>query len=239
MAVADHVDPLVYSQSIKERFRGIDCILGAGDLDISYYEYILSCLNKPLYFVFGNHNLKNLSFFQPQAEAASSSHWISRETQGFGSICVDGKVIRDKRRKIIIAGLGGSRRYNRGEHQFTEMQMYLRILRMLPHLFFNRLFRGRWVDILLTHAAPSGIHDREDPCHIGFKSFLWFMRRFKPRYLIHGHVHLYDRNAPRTSKYNDTTIINAYNHIVFDLEKGMSESPFINSQLDSIHQVDY
>ncbi len=233
LAVADHVDPLVYSQSIKERFESIDCILGAGDLEISYYEYIVSCLNKPLYFVFGNHNLKTLRFFRPTADAAPSSEWINRETHGFGSICIDGRVVRDKKRKLLLAGLGGCRKYNRGDHQFTEFQMFMRIMRLIPRLGFNRIFRGRWLDILLTHAAPAGIHDREDPCHHGFESFLWFMRWFKPRYLIHGHVHLYDINAPRVSVYNDTTIINAYNHIVFDLEKGMSENPFIESQADS------
>jgi len=233
LAVADHVDPLVYSQSIKDRFEGIDCILGAGDLDISYYEYIVSCLNKPLYFVFGNHNLKSLSFFRIKTDSHPSSDWNINTTQGFGSICVDGKVIRDKKRKIIIAGLGGSRRYNRSEHQFSEFQMFLRIIHMVPRLTFNRVFRGRWVDILLTHAAPLGIHDREDPCHRGFKSFLWFMKRFKPRYLIHGHTHLYDRNAPRTTQYKNTSIINAYNHIVLDLEKGMSDNPFISSQAES------
>ncbi|RKX70825.1 MAG: hypothetical protein DRP60_15395, partial [Spirochaetes bacterium] len=69
LSVADHVDPLVYSQNIKNRFREIDCVLGAGDLDISYYEYIVSCLNKPLYFVFGNHNLKNMNFFRPTPDS--------------------------------------------------------------------------------------------------------------------------------------------------------------------------
>ena len=57
LAAADHVDPRVYSQTVRERFPFVDCIFGAGDLDISYYEYIITCLNKPLYFVFGNHNL--------------------------------------------------------------------------------------------------------------------------------------------------------------------------------------
>ena len=33
------------------------------------------------------------------------------------------------------------------------------------------------------------------------------MRTFKPRYLVHGHVHLYDRNAAREARYRSTTII--------------------------------
>lgn len=233
LSVADHVDPLVYSHNIKNRFGDIDCILGAGDLDISYYEYIISCLNKPLYFVFGNHNLKSLYFFRPTAESYPSMDWQNKAYQGFGSVCVDGTVLRNKKNNLIIAGLGGSRKYNNGQHQFTEFQMYSRILRLVPRLFFNRVFRGRWLDILLTHATPAGIHDRDDPCHLGFRSFLWFMRKFKPKYLIHGHVHLYDINATRATKYGDTMVLNAYDHIVLDLERGMKESPYVVTQAET------
>ena len=44
------------------------------------------------------------------------------------------------------------------------------------------------------------------------------MRTFKPRYLVHGHVHLYDRNAAREAHYQGTSIVNAYDHIVIELE---------------------
>lgn len=232
LAIADHVDPLVYSSNIKERFRSIDMVLGAGDLDISYYEYIVSCLNKPLYFVFGNHNLKNLSFFRPDANHMAASDWSDLSSRGFGSVCVDGKLVRDKKHNLIIAGLGGCRKYNRGEHQFSEYQMFIRVIRLIPGMLFNRIFRGRWVDILLTHATPSGIHDREDPCHKGFRAFLWFMRAFKPKYLIHGHVHLYDINADRQSTFRDTTIINAYDHVEIDREHGMKDNSYVTAQAE-------
>ena len=39
-----------------------------------------------------------------------------------------------------------------------------------------------------------------------------------PSHHDHGHVHLYDRNAAREARYGSTTIINAYDHIVIDLE---------------------
>jgi hypothetical protein len=142
-------------------------------------------------------------------------------------------VVRDRKYNLILAGLGGCRKYNRGEHQFTEFQMYLRMLHLIPRLTLNRVIHGRWVDILLTHAAPEGIHDREDPCHRGFRSFLWFMRVFKPKYLIHGHVHLYDITAPRTSQFLNTTIINSYNHIILNMEKGMPENQFVSSQAEN------
>jgi len=233
LSVADHIDPLVYSLNIKSRYGNIDCVLGAGDLELSYYEYIISCLNKPLYFVFGNHNLTNLKFFCSSPDSLSVIVPGGTRTSDFGSICVDGKVVRDRKLNLIIAGLGGCHRYNNGKHQFTEWQMFLRIIKFLPRMMFFRLFQGRWVDILLTHASPAGIHDRDDPCHKGFKTFLLFMRLFKPRYLIHGHVHLYDINAPKDARYWNTIVLNSYNHIVIDWESGMKENSYVVSQADN------
>ncbi len=233
LAVADHVDPLVYSRNIKERFEGIDCVFGAGDLELPYYEYIISCINKPLYFVFGNHNLKGLSFFRPTSNEVSSAGWETHQAGlGYGSICIDGRIKRNKKLNIIIAGLGGSRKYNNGKNQFSETEMFFRILRLIPAMMCNRVFHGRYVDVLLTHATPEGIHDRDDPCHKGFKVFLWFMKVFKPRYLIHGHVHLYDINANRESYYAETTVLNAYDHIVVDWEEGMKDNSFVVSQAE-------
>ncbi len=95
--------------------------------------------------------------------------------------------------------------------------MFLVMLRMIPRLLWHKVTHGRFLDILLTHSPPYGINDLPDPCHTGFRVFLWFMRTFKPRYLVHGHVHLYDRNATREARYGETTIINAYDHIMIDL----------------------
>jgi Icc-related predicted phosphoesterase len=94
--------------------------------------------------------------------------------------------------------------------------MYMEICKLIPALLFNRLFRGRFLDILLTHAAPRGIHDKADPCHRGFEAFLRFMRAFKPKYLIHGHIHLYDFSEVRTTVYYKTQVINAYSHYIID-----------------------
>ena len=71
---------------------------------------------------------------------------------------------------------------------------------------------------MITHAPPRGIGDQEDPCHTGFKAFLWFMRKFKPSYLVHGHVHLLDLNAPRIIRYHETDVVNVYGSYVLEKE---------------------
>ena len=64
--------------------------------------------------------------------------------------------------------------------------------------------------------APSGIHDKKDRCHQGFKAFLWFIRTFKPKYMVHGHIHLYDLSDTRQSLWMGTSVINAYSHYVIN-----------------------
>jgi uncharacterized protein len=119
---------------------------------------------------------------------------------------------------FIILGLPGSMIYNRGSNQYSEFAMSLRIALLTPRLLINRLLLGRAVDIVLTHASPRGIHDRDDVCHRGFKCFLWLMRVFKPKWLVHGHIHLYDLGDVRVSVYRETTVINAFGHWILDTE---------------------
>jgi Icc-related predicted phosphoesterase len=212
LCVSDQIDPLVYTNSIRERFKDVDLVFSAGDLPLDYLDFIVSSLNKPLLYIAGNHHTRT-----PQGKRNFMEQFTETGEEDFCGACyVDSRVCFEE--GLIVAGLGGSMRYNQGENQFTDFQMYWRILKMLPKLIFNRIFRGRFVDILLTHASPRGIHDREDKCHQGFKAFLWFMRAFKPRYLIHGHIHLYDLSEVRTTQYQTTLVINAFNHYVIDTE---------------------
>jgi hypothetical protein len=216
LCIADHVDPFIYSAGLKTRFQDVDLVLSAGDLALEYYDFIVSSLNKPLYFVFGNHHLASRDQFRPRSDPFRPVPQPNDWQASVGATYLEGRVVRAG--GLILAGLGGSIWYNGGEHQYTDFTMFLSMLRLLPGLLLNRLVRGRWLDILVTHAPPYGINDLPDPCHTGFRVFLWFMRTFRPRYLVHGHVHLYDRNAVREARYADTTVLNAYDHAVIELE---------------------
>ena len=44
-----------------------------------------------------------------------------------------------------------------------------------------------------------------------------FIKKYKPTYMVHGHIHLYDQSEPRISRYDDSIIVNAYGHYVIDL----------------------
>lgn len=222
LCVADHIDPLVYSAAIKSRFSDVDFVLSAGDLPMEYLGFISASLNKPILFVFGNHHLKYLPRFRRWAVDRRESEFEVESGEPFrnyfGSTYIGGKVVKEH--GLLIAGLGGCRRYNRGENQFTERGMFVQMLRIIPRLLWNRVFCGRALDILLTHASPMDVNDRPDPTHRGFRVFRWFLKRFKPRYQLHGHIHLYDLNAQRETQFEETRVINVYDHYVLEIEDG-------------------
>jgi hypothetical protein len=92
------------------------------------------------------------------------------------------------------------------------------ILRMYPRLGWNRLRYGRALDILITHSPVRDLGDREDRPHRGFKALRHLLKRWHPRYMLHGHVHLYDRSEPWMIDFECTTIINVYPYRVLDLD---------------------
>ncbi len=215
LCVSDQIDPYLYSASVKERFGDVDAVLSAGDLPDEYLDFLVSALNKPVYFVFGNHNLKSFNFYHNTRQCSKADYRLAHENfQGTGATYIGCKCIRTD--NVLIAGVSGSLRYNGGMSQYTELQMTAQLCRLIPSLLFNRIRYGRFLDILVTHAAPFGIHDKEDPCHRGFKCFLRFIRWFKPKFLIHGHIHLYDLQDKRVSRCGPTTVINAYGHYLIE-----------------------
>ena len=216
LCVADHVDPLVYSGAIKERFADIDLVLCAGDLPMEYVDFIVSSLNKPTFFVFGNHNLNDFKYYHKVPNNTEKPHAWNLDFS-HGAVYAGFKVLREK--KLLLAGASGCLRYNKGLCQYTNMEMNWLLIKMIPKLLWNKLRYGRFLDIFLTHAPPLGYNDKPDPCHKGFSSFHWFLRIFKPKYLIHGHIHLYDLQAVREVTFEKTKIINVYSHYVLNYEE--------------------
>jgi uncharacterized protein len=208
LTISDKVDELLYSPAIKHLFGDVDLILGCGDLPHYYLEFIVTMLGGPLFYVIGNHANEVKGLYGPKEE------W---KYPG-GCENIDGRVVRY--RGLLIAGLDGSMRYNNNEHfQYTEREMVWKVWSLAPALVLNKLLQGRYLDILITHAPPLGIHDRPDPCHRGFRAFRTLMDRFPPRYLIHGHIHVYSPLEVKESLYGRTWVINTYGYRTLEIDE--------------------
>ncbi len=204
LAVSDRVLDKLYSSQVGQLFPDVDLLVGCGDLPIYYLDFLTSALDVPLVYVRGNHD------DGPQY-AADGKIWSDVR----GGTDIHGKVV--ERKGLILAGLQGSMRYKPyGEYMYTEAEMRMAVAQMAPRLLWNRQRYGRALDILVTHSPPYGIHDRPDLPHTGFKVFLSFLRMFKPRYLLHGHIHVYRQDEIVDSSYGDTTILNVYPYRMID-----------------------
>ena len=209
LAVSDQVHDALYAPEIRKLCPDVDLIVSSGDLPYSYLEYILTLLNVPLVYVLGNHDRVSI------VEGGREVHGPEGGSNLGGRVV---EVALRGGRSLLVAGLEGSRYYGGREHQYTEAQMRGKVWRLLPRLVWNRLTRGRAVDLVVSHAAPSGIHDGPDPCHRGFVSFLWLMRWAQPRLWIHGHVHASYGYDTKPAIHHRTKIIHVFGYQLLELE---------------------
>jgi len=210
LAVSDEVDQRIYSTSLRERMSDVQLVIGCGDVPASYLEFLVDSLNRPVYYVLGNH-----------AEELTRSGDRGVPKLPEGCVNLGGKVVRDPTYGLLMAGLPGSPRYSEREPvQFTEFQMTWMMLKMAPRLIWNRLRHGRYLDLLVTHSPPRDVNDREDFAHRGFKAMRGFLKHFAPTYQLHGHIHLYDRSIPNRVQFEDTGVINVYPYQTLDLTFG-------------------
>ena len=156
LAVSDKSALNIYSSQIRNRFGDVEMVLGCGDLSYSYMEYIATMLSVPCFFVHGNHD---------HPEHLSNGRTLGEPG---GWVNLDGRAVKAK--GLILAGLEGSMRYLPGKpYQYSEQEMALKVWRLALPLLVHRLFDGRYLDILITHSPPFGIHDGEDLCHQGLR----------------------------------------------------------------------
>lgn len=215
LCVADEVDLLVYSSSIRERFADADLILSAGDLPDEYLGFIASMLNRPLISVAGNHDPDDRAQRSPLLSPSGGDFGSGASRYSLGRLAFK---IR-KEAGITVLGLPGSMLYNGGVNQFSEFSMRMRILGLVPRLLVRKLLTGRGVDIILAHAPPKGIHDGQDRCHQGFGAFRWLIDLAAPLYFVHGHVHVYDSRELREQRIGSTLVVNVYGHRVLTVSK--------------------
>ena len=193
LALSDQECPWLWDYLDRRRLEGVDLILSCGDLDPRYLSFIATFAHGPVLYVHGNHD-DRYDTVPPE-----------------GCICVEDQIYTYK--GVRVLGLGGSVRYKqKGEHQYTQRQMKLRVLRL-----GFQLYRHGGFDILLTHAPAYQLNDGSSLCHTGFEAFNLLLDRYHPRYFIHGHVHLnYGPQHPRRDVYGDTQVINAYETYTFE-----------------------
>ena len=185
LAVADREDKALWDYYTPDRLKDVDLILSGGDLQPEYLEFLVTMASCPLLYVKGNHDTRYE--YHPPA----------------GCIDIDGRVYEYNGLRVF--GLGGSMRYKEGLNMYTESEMRREIRRARGQIYARRGF-----DILLTHAPARGYGDLDDLPHRGFECFNDLMEKYRPMYMIHGHVHQsYGHFVRERKSGSGTRIVNA------------------------------
>jgi hypothetical protein len=196
MLLADYVHPFVYREGFPQGLPEVDLVLAAGDLPGYYLEYLATKLPVPVLYVPGNHENEYVKEDGNRVPARGVTNIHGRVVTAAG---------------LRIAGWGGVPRYREdGEGQYTPLQAHWG-LGMLA------LRARKGVDILLTHAPPTGPHAGQDHAHRGCAAIHTFMERRRPCLLVHGHIHEYEGKKP---DYHDersgTEVMNVYGYRVVE-----------------------
>lgn len=196
LLMSDVEDAYLWDYYQPGRLKEYDLMLSAGDLKAEYLRFLVTMGRSPLLYVHGNHD----------------GYYAQDEPEGCE--CVEDQLVVVKGLRIL--GLGGSARYSEGEHQYTEAQMRRRIRKLS-----FALRRAKGVDIVLTHAPLRNLGDGEDMAHRGFEAFYPLLEKWKPKYLVHGHMHPnYIHGQKPVQQWGDTQIINAYKRYVLEIDGG-------------------
>lgn len=193
LVVADEESRYYWDHFQSGRLDDVDLILSCGDLKAEYLSFLVTVGRAPLLYVHGNHD-GNYSRKPPE-----------------GCICIEDQIVVVGGLRVL--GLGGCPTYSGGPHQYSEREMRRRIRRLRFYLWLHK-----GVDIVVTHAPVKGYGDGKDYAHRGFEAFLPLLEKYKPRFLVHGHVHTsYGANIQRELQCGETRLINACERYILDL----------------------
>ena len=193
LAVSDEECPALWDHYVPGRLDEYDLILSCGDLKPAYLRFLVTMSHARLLYVHGNHD----------------GSYASDPPEGCD--CIDGQLVSIGGLRVL--GLGGCLKYHEGPHQYTEREMARRIRKLR-----RAIKKAGGVDIVITHGAPRGLGDLDDPAHRGFEAFTELIREYRPQFLLHGHVHLrYDHNLPREHALGGTRIINVSERFVLEV----------------------
>ena len=220
LSISDRIDSQLLEKDTYEGFKDVDLILSCGDLPYYHIEKLFHLYEVPVLYVRGNHD--------PRVEYGKSGPLYGPR----GAIDLHNRVV--VLNELIIAGFEGSLPYKEGPFLYSQNEMWHFVLGMVPRLLLNKLVHGRYVDVVITHSPPFGIHDKDSNIHGGFKAFRWLIKTFQPAYFFHGHIHVYTDEETVETVVGQTKVINTYGHRKTILRPGQrhhvpKEKPYIPS----------
>ena len=188
LAISDAWSPDIWERPDECGVNDTDIIVSCGDLNTAYLEFVQEKLNKPLYYVRGNHDkdvkhLKNAFHLDSKIVNVGGVRFL-----GFDSLSRDGKLLTNE-----------------------EVSVRVEIMKRI-------IEREGGFDVLVTHHPLRGFCDGNDELHKGYEAYVKLLDEYKPKVMLYGHIHLdFYKHYERCTMYANTKLVNAYKHIIVEI----------------------
>lgn len=98
---------------------------------------------------------------------------------------------------IVFGGFEGSIRYKKGNApMYTDEEATL-LLKNFPY-----------VDVMIAHSPPKGLHDQDDVAHQGLQALRDYIDEKQPKYFLHGHT--YVSSSIKEDLLGTTKVVHVY-----------------------------
>jgi len=199
LAVSDAPDPALEQAVNREGIGSIDGIVGCGDLDESWLNFLGDAFHAPVVFVRCNHD--------------RGGAW--RHGQKMAPLALPSGHT-DRLAGVAIGGLAwpGVDDAGNGRHPWLAWRDALGLAWRIVVARAGR--RGEPV-LVISHAPPEGVGDvATDPYHRGFGAYRWLLERLRPPLWLHGHTTTASVNELRVDEAS-TSVINVTGSVLVEL----------------------
>jgi Icc-related predicted phosphoesterase len=196
LVASDAPEPALEHAANREELGHLDGIIGCGDLEPDWLEFLADAFNAPLIYVRGNHDHGGEWHDRPLPVPA----WLEA-----------GRI--DELAGIPIIGLEWPG-VDHPDNRRRPWMAWRQTLAITRRLITAR--RWRRPLIVISHVPPAGVGDASDAYHVGFPAYRWLLDRLAPPVWLHGHTTI--ASVTRLVEQSGPTVVaNATGALVLDL----------------------
>jgi Icc-related predicted phosphoesterase len=194
LAVSDERAPSLDNSHNRDELAPLDAIVGAGDLEPDYLDFLAEAFRVPLLYVRGNHD--------------RGAGW----RQGAELLP---RPLEDRFERIAgidFVGLSWPGP-SEGRAELDEGSAWWQSVGAVT----RSLWRRTRPAIVISHVPPRGLGDAHgDPFHRGFAAYHWLCRTLQPQLWLHGHTTIAAATDWQTT-WGGTTLVNVTGGVLIEL----------------------